>query len=235
MSKKSVCLLFALMTVFVIAPAAQAQMIRQRGVLGVLGIETPAMRSARQQAAVAKNLNAQTEKMRKEAAEAQTSAKAAQGAVQEMMGVVRSELKSSIDETKKEAVAASKEIEEAKQLRAQARKMKEDAEKEMAEAHAAKEGAIKAMSEAKTARENAEGIKKFAEEMKQKADQQLVELKAKQEELKKAQDDLEKAKKEHEDQKNKDQKELEQKISALNAKQEEPKPKIVVEKTDEAK
>ena len=194
--------------------SAEAQILRQQGLLGGLGIETPAMRSARQQTSVAM--------------QNREKAEAAKDAVEGMLGAVRGELKLSIDEIKKEAVDSARMLDEANALREKALAMKAEAEEIMAEALAAKAKADQAIVEARQAAETAAELKKAVALMQADTAKQIENYHAGVEQLKKEREEFEQAKREHEEQKNKDQKEQQERLGTLNAKQED-RPKPVIE------
>ena len=212
--KHRICLIAATVILVVGSTYANAQMVRQQGVFGRMGIETPAMRSARQQTAIAMQNRAKAE--------------AAQDAVGDMLGVVRDELKLSIDEIKTEAVESARMLEEAKVLREKALAMTAEAEKAMADARAARTEADKITADARQSVTQAADLQKAVDEMKAATEKQIAEYRAGVEQLKKEREEFEKAKREHEEQKNKDQKEQQVRLDALNAKLDE-KPQPVVE------
>ena len=217
------CFVAVSVIVFAGTVCAEAQMVRQQGLLGSLGIETPAMRSARQQTAVAMQNRVAAQQLKAEA-------DAAKDAVGDMLDTVRVEWKLSIDEIKTEAVESARILEEAKAMREKALAMTAEAEKAMAEAVVAKSEADKIAAEAQQAATKAAELQKAVEQMQAETAKQIEKYREDIEQLKQEREDFEKAKREHEEQKNKDQKEQQERFDKLNAKQEDsPQPVVVVE------
>lgn len=202
--------------------SVEAQMVRQRGLLGALGIETPAMQSARKQAYIAQKIKQEAELDREKST-------AAQDATTDMLGVVRDELKLSVDEIKAQAVAAAKAEEETRQLIKQVELMKAEAEKAKAEADQAKADAEKAIAQAKAAQEAAAREKTLAENMKEQTAREIENLQALQKTLDEEKEALNKAKQEQQEEENRKRKDQKDHLAGLQAINQDDQPGEVAE------
>ena len=202
--------------------SVEAQMVRQRGLLGALGIETPAMQSARQQTYVAQKVRQQAELEREKST-------AAQDATADMLGVVRDELKLSVDEIKAQAVAAAKAEEETRELIMQVELLKAEAEKAKADADQAKADAVLAIVEAKAAQDVAVREKTLAENLKEQTAREIENLQSLKKVLDEEKEALAKAKQQQEEEEKQKQKDQEEHLSSLQAINQEDHPVVVVE------